>query len=236
MLMNGVMPMPPARNTAGRVSAPSSVNLPAGPRNCIRRPDCIDLSTRLNAVSRMRVAMTSSFSCGALTMEKVRALPLASVSGGSISDTFIACPAVNLNPAGLAKWNAIVPSATGSLDTSVVSYLGITMLLCGVFSGPGDLVIVEAARDGGLHDLEVGRDVEIARCEQAVMADVHHLVIGIVAPGFTVVHESDFGQDRVVHRLERFGDQRRADCARRIAAPEGDHAAAPAHRHGRGRD
>src|SRR5258708_7648018 len=59
--------------------------------------------TGLNAVSRVGVATTSAPSCGALTIEKVRALPSASVSGGSIRDTFIDCPAVNLNPAGLAK-------------------------------------------------------------------------------------------------------------------------------------
>ncbi len=103
MLENGVTPMPPARNTAGRASAGSSVNRPAGPLRPTRPPAGIAFSTRLNAVSRMRVATTSSPSCGALTIEKVRAFPLASVSGGSIRDTFIDCPAVNLNPTGLAK-------------------------------------------------------------------------------------------------------------------------------------
>src|SRR5258706_55672 len=161
MLAKGVMPMPPARNTAGRLSAGSRVNTPAGPRRPTRPPAGIALSTRLNAVSRMRVAMTSSVSWGALTIEKVRALPLASVSGGSISDTFIDCPAVNLNPAGLAKWNAIVPSATVSLLVSVVSYLGMAARSRsdGIFLGPGDLVVVEVARDCGLHHLEVRRDV-----------------------------------------------------------------------------
>jgi hypothetical protein len=125
MLTKGVMPMPPARKTAGRASAGSSVNIPAGPRRATRPPWGIAFSTRLNAVSRMRVAITSSFSWGALTIEKVRALPLASVSSGSISETFIACPALKSRPAGLAKWNAIVPSAIVSLELRVVSYFGI---------------------------------------------------------------------------------------------------------------
>src|SRR5262245_3441445 len=129
MLTNGVIPIPPARKTAGRASAGSRVNIPAGPRRLTRPPEGIALSTRLNAVSRMRVAITSSFSWGALAMEKVRALPLASVSGGSISDTFIDCPGLKAKPAGLAKWKAIVPSATVSLDAKLVSYLGIAGFL-----------------------------------------------------------------------------------------------------------
>src|SRR5690349_12501513 len=172
MLTNGVTPIPPARNAAGRVSAASSVNRPAGPRRLTRPPEGIALSTRLNAVSRMRVAMTSSLSWGALTIENVRALPFASVSGGSISDTFIDCPGLNAKPAGRAKWKAIVPSATVSLDASVVSYLGMPGLPrrsgCLLLS-PGDLVIVEAAREAGLHHFEVRRYVEIARRIQAVM-------------------------------------------------------------------
>src|SRR5262245_30662446 len=163
MLTNGVMPMPPARNTAGRESAGSRVNSPAGPRRPTRPPAGIAFSTRLYAVSRMRVEITSSDSCGALTIEKVRLLPLASVSGGSISDTFIDCPGLNAKPAGLAKWKAIVPSATVSLLFSVVSNLGMAFLGLsgGALLRPADLVVVEGARDRRLHHLEIRRDVEI---------------------------------------------------------------------------
>src|SRR5215472_12604364 len=196
MLAKGVTPMPPARNTAGRESAGSSVNSPAGPRRLTRPPAAMPLSTRLNAVSRMRVAMTSSFSCGALTIEKVRALPLASVSGGSMIDTFIDCPGLNVNPAGLATWNAIVPSATVSLDLRVFSYLGMVLsVLRRLLLRPSDLVVIESARDRRLHDLEIGRDVEVARRVQAVVPDVHDLVIAVVAPRRAVVDERDIGQD-----------------------------------------
>src|SRR5689334_12476954 len=102
-----------------------------------------------------------------------------------MSDTFIDCPGLKPTPAGLAKWNAIVPSATVSPLLSVVSNLGIAGFLLlewgRVFLRPGDLAIVEPARDGGLHHLEIRRDVEVAGREQAVVPDVHDLVVAVVA-------------------------------------------------------
>ncbi|MGB9122690.1 MAG: hypothetical protein WCE73_18880 [Candidatus Angelobacter sp.] len=46
-------------------------------------------SERLNAVSRMRVAKTNSFSNGGLAMEKLRVFPAASVSGGLRRVTYL---------------------------------------------------------------------------------------------------------------------------------------------------
>src|SRR5574342_25741 len=170
-------------------------------------------------------------------MEKVRAFPLASVSGGSTSDTFIDCPGSNLKSAGLAKRNAIVPSATVSLATSVVSYLGIERSpRSGRALRPGDFVIVEAAGDRGFHHLEIGRDVEVARRVKAVMADVHDFAVAVDASGVSGLLHDNVRQDRITHRLERLGYQRRADRARRVAAAERDHAAAPAHRDWRRRN
>jgi len=71
-------------------------------------------SERLNAVSRIRVVNTNSFSNGGLAMEKVRVFPSASVSGGTVSVTSANCPALKLNPEGFSKWKAIVPSATST--------------------------------------------------------------------------------------------------------------------------
>ena len=50
-------------------------------------------STRLNAESRMRVAIISSRSCGAEAMVNGRLGPAASFSGGSIRLKIAFCPA-----------------------------------------------------------------------------------------------------------------------------------------------
>src|SRR6267378_2211266 len=114
MLAKGVTPIPPARNTPGRASAGSSVNMPAGPRRPTRPAGGIDLSTRL--------------------------------------------------------WFRIWASQLFLRSDRI-------------FLGPGDLAIVEVLDDGGLHHFEVRRDVEVARREQAVVPDVHDLVIAVVAAG-----------------------------------------------------
>src|SRR5215469_3277760 len=68
----GVVPIPPARNTAGRKALPCSTIMPFGPSTCTGRPGDADLSTRLNAVLRMRVAIISSGSSGAEASVNVR--------------------------------------------------------------------------------------------------------------------------------------------------------------------
>ena len=72
MLENGVIPIPPARNTAGLAEFLCSVKEPIGASIFTAVPSGIFFSDRLNAVSRMRVANISWSSNGALAMEKVR--------------------------------------------------------------------------------------------------------------------------------------------------------------------
>ena len=103
MLMNGVMPMPPAMKTAGRARSLCKVSDPDGPSIAMRAPIGKDPSARLKALSRMRVATTSSFSNGALTIEKVWRALCASPAGGSRSTTSIAWPGLKLKPAGFSK-------------------------------------------------------------------------------------------------------------------------------------
>ena len=83
MLRNGVIPMPPARKIAGFVTLWWSVNDPIGPSASTGVASGAEASTRLNALFRIRVAMTRSVSCGALVIENVRVFPSVSVSGGS---------------------------------------------------------------------------------------------------------------------------------------------------------
>lgn len=103
MLLKGVMPMPPASNTAGLAVFLCSVNDPIGPSILTPSPSGTVLSTRLNAVSRMRVAMVICSSKGALAIENVRIFPSASVSGGSSNVKSSDCPGVNWNPCGFSK-------------------------------------------------------------------------------------------------------------------------------------
>src|ERR1035441_8159168 len=83
MLRNGVMPIPPARNTAVRVTSLWRVRLPDGPSSLTAEPSGIVFNTRLNAVSRIRVATIRVSSSGPLAIENVRVFPSASVSWGS---------------------------------------------------------------------------------------------------------------------------------------------------------
>jgi hypothetical protein len=66
-------------------------------------PSFIVLRHRLKADSRIRVVIMISGSSGALAIENVRLLPLASVSGGSISANETYWPALNVNPVGFSK-------------------------------------------------------------------------------------------------------------------------------------
>src|SRR5262245_24553266 len=84
MLRKGVMPMPPARKTAGRAAFWLRIKEPKGPTIRTSVPSGMVLRTRLNAVSRMRVAIIKSGSPGALAIEKFRIPPSAAISGRSI--------------------------------------------------------------------------------------------------------------------------------------------------------
>ncbi|KAG1249950.1 hypothetical protein G6F68_013062 [Rhizopus microsporus] len=85
----------------------------------------------------------------------------------------------------------------------------------------------------GFDDGEVGRDVEVARGEQAVVPHMKNL--GHTAGAHRVLrrHGLDQRQDRIANRLESLGDQRRADGAGGVAAAQAEHATAPTHRHRR---
>src|ERR1017187_93223 len=111
MLRNGVIPMPPHRNTAVRAASRGSVRSPAGPSICTAVPTGITFNIRLNTVSRMRVATMTLFSYGALAIVNVRVFPSASVSEGARRVISIAWPASNVQPGGFSKWKAMVPSA-----------------------------------------------------------------------------------------------------------------------------
>ena len=60
MLMNGVMPMPPAMKTAVRARLLCRTSDPNAPSNFAGEPIGNDFSARLNTLSRMRVAKTNS--------------------------------------------------------------------------------------------------------------------------------------------------------------------------------
>src|SRR6185503_18883283 len=106
MARKGVMPMPPARNTACRAASSCSTIRPAGPSISTSRPGAAPLSARLNALSRIRVAIVRCGSCGAEAILNVRLSP------PSFNSAF--WPAWWTKPEGRSKWNALVPSATVS--------------------------------------------------------------------------------------------------------------------------
>src|SRR4029077_8721993 len=95
-------------------------------------------------------------------------------------------------------------------------------------------MVIETARQAGFDDAEKWRDIEIARREQPVLANVLDLAlnkrgnaIGLAVAGHAL------RQNRISYRLECLRDQGRADRARRIAAPDRQHAAAKPDRYGR---
>src|SRR5215469_2238248 len=82
MLKKGVIPIPPARSTAGFAEVLCSVKEPVAGSTFTAVPIGIAFKDRLKAVSRMRVANISRSSNGALAIENVRTFPSESVSGG----------------------------------------------------------------------------------------------------------------------------------------------------------
>src|SRR5437870_3893068 len=103
MLRKGVIPIPPARNTAGLDEFLCSVKEPIGESIFTSVPRGIFFSERLNAVSRMRVANINWFSKEGLAIEKVRVFPSASVSGGLNNVTSADCPGLKSNCGGFWK-------------------------------------------------------------------------------------------------------------------------------------
>src|SRR6202140_5500601 len=108
MLRKGVIPIPPAKNTAGLAGFLCREKEPAAEPIFNSVASGTVFSERLKAVSRIRVVNTNSFSKGGLAMEKVRVFPSASVCGGSMSVTSADCPALKAKPDGFAKGKAIV--------------------------------------------------------------------------------------------------------------------------------
>ena len=103
MLENGVIPIPPARNTAGLAEFLCSVKEPVAESIFTTVPSRTFFSERLNAVSRMRVANLTWSSNGALAMEKVRTFPSESVSGGFSNVRSTDCPGLKSNPGGFSN-------------------------------------------------------------------------------------------------------------------------------------
>lgn len=113
MLRNGVIPMPSASSTAGRVAWLESVKFPNGPATLALAPSGAVERMRLKAISRKRVAKVSRRSSGALVMKNARVFPLSSISGGSIHVISANWPALKSNPGGRSNSNASVCSAIG---------------------------------------------------------------------------------------------------------------------------
>src|SRR5665213_571231 len=112
MLRNGVMPIPPPRNTAARAESFWRIKSPDGPSIFTAVPIGIVFNPRLNAVSRIRVATIKVSSCGALAIKKLRTFPSESVSEGSSKVISRYWPALNVQPDGFSNRKAMVPSAT----------------------------------------------------------------------------------------------------------------------------
>jgi hypothetical protein len=114
MLRKGVIPIPPARNTAALAEFLCIVKEPMGGSIFTSVLSGTFFSERLNAVSRMRVVNINWFSKGGLAIEKVRVFPSASVSGGLESVRSADCPGLKSNREAFSKWKAMVPSATST--------------------------------------------------------------------------------------------------------------------------
>ena len=98
-----MIPISPARKTAGLEEFLCNVNEPLGPSICTAVPSGMLLSTRLKALSRILVAIVSWSSNGGLAMENVRMFPSASVSFGSSKVMSTAWAARNSKPCGRSK-------------------------------------------------------------------------------------------------------------------------------------
>lgn len=86
----------------------------------------------------------------------------------------------------------------------------------------------------GLDDLEIGRDIEIPRHVETMVADMVHALnaIGTIRPGHR--QGFDLGQDGIAHFGKTLGDQRRTDGAGWIPAAQRQQAAPPPYRNRRG--
>src|ERR1700733_12806034 len=103
MLRNGVIPIPPARNTAGFARFLCKGKEPAAVLIFTFAGNGNLFSEHLKAVLRIRVVNINSSAKGGLAMENVRVFPSASVSSGSVSVTSADWPALKLNPDGFSK-------------------------------------------------------------------------------------------------------------------------------------
>ena len=95
--------------------------------------------------------------------------------------------------------------------------------------------VVKTLGKGGLDDLKIGRDVEVAWREQAVVANTQDLFDTGRAIRSFCGSLFDDRQDGVVDGLERLSDQGRANRACGIAAAELDETSAPTQRNRRRR-
>src|SRR6266849_903499 len=133
MLRIGVIPMPPARNTAGLVTSLCRVNDPLGRLTVNFVPRAAAFNAFLNAVLRMRIAiMIGSLSRGELASEKVRELSL------SLPKTKSACcPARNpkLTPF-VSNQKAIVTLEILCRSISVISYSAMSRPRSAFCEGP----------------------------------------------------------------------------------------------------
>ena len=100
-------------------------------------------NTRLNAVSRMRVATIRVSSWGALAMENDRTFPSASISEGSSKVMSRYWPDLNVQFDGFSNRNAVVPSATSCLLKSLAIVTGETAVVD--ISSPSRVYLPESA-------------------------------------------------------------------------------------------
>src|SRR4029077_1927202 len=124
MLRIGAIPMPPARNTAGRVISLCSVKDPRGRLTMNFVPKAAAFNALLKAVLRMRIAIMIGFrSRGELASEKVRELSLSLPMHGYVKTKSACCPARNPKLAPFASnQKAIVSLAILCRSTKVISY------------------------------------------------------------------------------------------------------------------
>src|SRR6266853_88237 len=124
MLRMGAIPMPPPRNTAGRVMSLCSVKDPLGRLTMNFVPRAADFSAVLKAVFRMRIAiMTGLLSRGELASEKVLELSLSPSMCGRAKTKSACCPARNPKLAPfVSNQKAIVSLAILCRSTRVISY------------------------------------------------------------------------------------------------------------------
>src|SRR5262249_38690401 len=147
-------------------------------------------SVRLNAVSRIRVAIISSGSCGAEAKVKVRVGPNPSNSLASSSVSCPFWPARYSKPCGRTNQKPIVPSATSSLRNKRVSCCTARLestdameAILGFMTLAGIVVPVELVRRFAPRQL-VRAVAERLVLRQAAPAQPHFLAVERVLSGF----------------------------------------------------